>query len=31
VHPQVVVKADLQSYNTDKARGRLNVGLGYMF
>ncbi len=31
VHPQVVVKADLQSYNTDKAKSKLNVGLGYMF
>jgi len=31
VHPQVVVKADLQRYQTDSSRDRLNLGLGYMF
>ena len=31
VHPQVVVKADLQRYSTDRTKDRLNLGLGYMF
>jgi opacity protein-like surface antigen len=31
LHPQVVVKADVQRYSTDRTRDRLNVGLGYMF
>jgi len=31
VHPQVVVKADVQHYSADRSRDRLNVGLGYMF
>lgn len=31
VHPQVVLKADMQRYSTDRTRDRLNFGLGYMF
>lgn len=31
VHPQVVIKADLQRYSADRSRDRLNLGLGYMF
>jgi Phosphate-selective porin O and P len=31
VHPQVVIKADLQRYAADRSRDRLNVGLGYLF
>ena len=31
IHPQVVIKSDFQSYNTDKNKSRFNVGLGYMF
>lgn len=31
VHPQVVLKADVQRYSTDRAKNRLNLGLGYMF
>ena len=31
VHPQVVLKADVQRYETDRTRDRLNLGLGYMF
>ncbi len=31
VHPQVVLKTDIQSYHTDKTKNRFNVGLGYMF
>lgn len=31
VHPQVVLKADLQRYETDRSKDRLNLGLGYMF
>jgi len=31
VHPQVVLKADLQRYETDRTKDRLNLGLGYMF
>src|SRR4051812_42322534 len=31
VHPQVVVKADLQRYETDRTKDRFNLGLGYMF
>jgi hypothetical protein len=31
VHPQVVLKADVQRYQTDHSRDRLNLGLGYMF
>ena len=31
VHPQVVIKADVQRYSTDRSKDRLNLGLGYMF
>ncbi|HUQ76085.1 MAG TPA: porin [Burkholderiales bacterium] len=31
VHPQVVLKADIQRYSTDRSKDRLNLGLGYMF
>ncbi len=31
VHPQVVLKTDLQRYHADKSKDRFNVGLGYMF
>lgn len=31
VHPQVVLKADVQRYSTDRSKDRLNLGLGYMF
>jgi hypothetical protein len=31
VHPQVVLKADVQRYSTDRTKDRLNLGLGYMF
>ncbi|HEY3076506.1 MAG TPA: porin [Burkholderiales bacterium] len=31
LHPQVVVKADIQRYNVDHTKDRLNLGLGYMF
>jgi hypothetical protein len=31
VHPQVVVKSDVQTYHTDKNKSRFNIGLGYMF
>jgi hypothetical protein len=31
VHPQVVLKTDVQSYHTDKTKNRFNVGLGYLF
>lgn len=31
VHPQVVIKADLQRYSADRTRDRINLGLGYMF
>lgn len=31
VHPQVVLKADIQRFSTDRARDALNLGLGYMF
>lgn len=31
VHPQVVLKSDLQHYGTDKSKNRFNIGLGYMF
>lgn len=31
VHPQVVIKADVQRYRNDRSRDRFNVGLGYMF
>jgi len=31
LHPQVVVKGDVQRYQTDKSKNRLNLGIGYMF
>jgi hypothetical protein len=31
VHPQVVLKADVQRYATDKSQERFNLGLGFMF
>jgi hypothetical protein len=31
LHPQVVVKGDVQRYHTDKSKDRLNLGIGYMF
>jgi hypothetical protein len=31
IHPQVVIKSDIQRYSTDKSKNRLNIGLGYMF
>lgn len=31
VHPQVVIKSDIQRYSTDRTKDRFNVGFGYMF
>ena len=31
LHPQVVVKADVQRYHMDKSKDRFNLGIGYMF
>lgn len=31
VHPQVVLKADVQRYSADRTKDRFNLGLGYMF
>jgi len=31
VHPQVVLKADIQRYTTDKSQDRFSLGLGFMF
>ena len=31
VHPQVVLKTDIQHYKVDSTRNRFNIGLGYMF
>ena len=31
VHPQVVLKADIQRFSTDRTRDGVNLGLGYMF
>jgi len=31
LHPQVVVKSDMQRYSEDHTRDRFNIGLGYMF
>jgi hypothetical protein len=31
VHPQVVLKADVQQFGADRTRDALNVGLGFMF
>jgi hypothetical protein len=31
IHPQVVLKTDIQHYQVDSNKNRFNVGLGYMF
>jgi len=31
VHPQVVLKADVQRYRTDSTKDRFDLGMGYMF
>jgi len=31
IHPQVVIKSDVQAYQTDRNKSRFNIGLGYMF
>lgn len=31
LHPQVVMKVDVQNYITDNSKDRLNIGVGYMF
>jgi hypothetical protein len=31
VHPQVVIKADVQRFRNDRGRDRFDLGLGYMF
>ena len=31
IHPQVVLKTDVQRYSTDRTKDRFNIGLGYMF
>jgi hypothetical protein len=31
VHPQVVLKADVQRYSTDKTQDAYRLGLGFMF
>jgi hypothetical protein len=31
VHPQVVLKADVQRYRTDATKDRFDLGVGYMF
>ena len=31
LHPQVVLKADFQRYQTDSRKDRINLGVGYMF
>jgi hypothetical protein len=31
VHPQVVLKADIQWYTTDKSQTRFDIGGGFMF
>jgi hypothetical protein len=31
IHPQVVLKTDIQRYSVDRTKDRFNVGLGYMF
>jgi uncharacterized small protein (DUF1192 family) len=31
IHPQVVIKSDIQRYSTDRTKDRFNLGLGYMF
>jgi hypothetical protein len=31
IHPQVVLKTDVQHYKVDGTKNRFNIGLGYMF
>ena len=31
IHPQVVIKSDIQRYGIDRSKDRFNLGLGYMF
>jgi hypothetical protein len=31
IHPQVVLKTDMQWYTTDKSKTRFDLGIGYMF
>jgi uncharacterized small protein (DUF1192 family) len=31
LHPQVVLKTDIQHYKVDSTKNRFNIGLGYMF
>jgi opacity protein-like surface antigen len=31
IHPQVVIKTDVQHYQVDSSKNRFNIGLGYMF
>lgn len=31
LHPQVVLKADVQKYKADSSKDRINLGIGYMF
>lgn len=31
IHPQAVLKTDIQHYQVDKTKNRFNVGLGYLF
>jgi Phosphate-selective porin O and P len=31
VHPQLVIKADMQRFSTDRTQDRFDLGLGYMF
>ncbi|HMH19640.1 MAG TPA: hypothetical protein VK572_15995 [Burkholderiales bacterium] len=31
IHPQVVLKTDMQWYATDKSKNRFDLGIGYMF
>ncbi|MGB7543782.1 MAG: porin [Burkholderiales bacterium] len=31
IHPQVVLKTDVQRYATDKTKDRFDIGIGYMF
>lgn len=31
IHPQVVLKTDVQRYSTDRTKDRFDIGIGYMF
>lgn len=31
LHPQVVLKADIQNFKADNSKDRFNLGVGYMF